>query len=127
MPGTKIKTILKSSSASPQIGLAEQELLWQAVKNRDRSWDGKFFFAVATTGVYCRPSCACRLPLRKNVRFYGSREDAERAGFRACLRCRPAEPAGADPALVRIQEVCDYIRAHARQSLSLAMLAQRAG
>jgi AraC family transcriptional regulator, regulatory protein of adaptative response / methylated-DNA-[protein]-cysteine methyltransferase len=107
--------------------LAQDELFWQAVKTRDRSFDGKFYFAVATTGVYCRPSCACRLPLRKNVRFYGSREDAERAGFRACLRCRPAEPVGTDPALVRIQEVCDYIRAHAQDSLSLSMLAEGAG
>ena len=107
--------------------LAQDELFWQAVKERDRSYDGKFYFAVATTGVYCRPSCAGRLPLRKNVRFFATREEAERAGFRACLRCRPADVAAADPALTRIQEVCDYIRSHAQEPLSLTMLAERAG
>jgi AraC family transcriptional regulator of adaptative response/methylated-DNA-[protein]-cysteine methyltransferase len=107
--------------------LAQDELFWQAVKDRDRSFDGKFYFAVATTGVYCRPSCAGRLPLRKNVRFFVAREDAERAGFRACLRCRPADVAAADPALTRIQEVCEYIRSHAQEPLSLTMLAERAG
>lgn len=118
--------MLKKEIKTTVNNLAQEELFWQAVKARDHSFDGKFFFAVATTGVYCRPSCACRLPLRKNVRFYTSREDAERAGFRACLRCHPAEPVGSDPALVRIQEVCDYIRAHVQDSLSLAMLAERA-
>jgi len=112
---------------NPKNNLAQDELFWQAVKRRDRSLDGRFYFAVATTGVYCRPSCACRLPLRKNVRFFLTREEAERAGFRACLRCRPADPVGPDPALVRIQKVCDYIRSHAQDTLSLAMLAERAG
>ena len=106
--------------------LAQDELFWQAVKTRDRSFDGKFYFAVASTGVYCRPSCAGRLPLKKNVRFFVTREEAERAGFRACLRCRPSAVA-ADPALTRIQEICDYIRSHAQEPLSLTMLAERAG
>ncbi len=62
---------------------------WQAVQRRDRAADGSFFYAVRTTGVYCRPSCAGRLPLRKNVEFHASCAEAERAGFRACKRCRP--------------------------------------
>jgi AraC family transcriptional regulator of adaptative response/methylated-DNA-[protein]-cysteine methyltransferase len=117
----------KPELISTEQNLAQEELFWQAVKDRDRSFNGEFYFAVATTGVYCRPSCACRLPLRKNVLFFPSREDAERAGFRACLRCRPDDLGVADPALVRIQEVCSYIRAHAQDSLSLATLAERAG
>ena len=112
--------------AKDKNNLAQDELFWQAVKERDRSFDGKFYFAVATTGVYCRPTCAGRLPLRKNVRFFATREEAERAGFRACLRCRPADVA-ADSALTRIQEVCEYIRSHAQEPLSLTMLAERAG
>jgi AraC family transcriptional regulator of adaptative response/methylated-DNA-[protein]-cysteine methyltransferase len=127
MSGTEIKTIRKSSGASPRVSLAEQELLWQAVKNRDRSWDGKFFFAVATTGVYCRPSCACRLPLRKNVQFFRTAEEAEQSGFRACLRCRPSAQPGPDPSVARVQEICEYIQSHAQDSLSLSMLAGRAG
>ncbi|HJW95278.1 MAG TPA: Ada metal-binding domain-containing protein, partial [Thermoanaerobaculia bacterium] len=63
---------------------------WDAVERRDRSFDGRFFFAVRTTGIYCRPSCPARRPLRDNVRFFVSRGDAETAGFRACQRCRPA-------------------------------------
>ena len=63
---------------------------WEAVARRDRAADGLFFCAVVTTGVYCRPSCAGR-PHRKNVRFHGTAAEAERAGFRACKRCRPNE------------------------------------
>ena len=66
---------------------------WRAVTGRDRRADGAFFYSVATTGVYCRPSCASRLALRGNVRFHDSCADAERAGFRPCKRCRPGGPA----------------------------------
>jgi AraC family transcriptional regulator of adaptative response/methylated-DNA-[protein]-cysteine methyltransferase len=62
---------------------------WQAVVCRDPSADGAFYYSVRTTGVYCRPSCAARLALRKNVRFHATCQDAERAGFRACKRCKP--------------------------------------
>ncbi len=107
---------------------AEQEVLWEAVKSRDRASDAKFYFGVMTTGVYCRPSCKCRLPLRKNVRFFASPEEAEEAGFRACLRCHPLD-AESEPAkeVKRIREVCDYIRSHPQDSLPLASLAERAG
>jgi AraC family transcriptional regulator, regulatory protein of adaptative response / methylated-DNA-[protein]-cysteine methyltransferase len=62
---------------------------WQAVISRDPAADGEFFYSVRTTGVYCRPTCASRLALRKNVRFYATCRDAERAGFRPCKRCKP--------------------------------------
>jgi AraC family transcriptional regulator, regulatory protein of adaptative response / methylated-DNA-[protein]-cysteine methyltransferase len=65
---------------------------WTAVQNRERAADGAFFYSVRTTGVYCRPSCAARLPLRRNVRFHTTTAAAEAAGFRACKRCRPLEP-----------------------------------
>ena len=68
---------------------ASDEARWNAVIQRDRSADGHFFYSVRTTGVYCRPSCAARPALRKNVAFHATREDAERAGFRACKRCKP--------------------------------------
>jgi len=64
---------------------------WAALIGRDRALDGAFWYSVRTTGVYCRPSCAARLPRRENVAFYASCADAERAGFRACKRCRPNE------------------------------------
>jgi len=68
---------------------------WAAVRARDPAADGSFYYSVATTGVYCRPSCASRAARPENVRFHASREDAQQAGFRPCKRCRPdrLEPA----------------------------------
>ena len=62
---------------------------WRAVLARDASQDGTFVFAVSSTGVYCRPSCPSRRPRRENVTFFNKPDEAEKAGFRACLRCRP--------------------------------------
>lgn len=62
---------------------------WEAVTAKDRRFDGSFVTGVHTTGIYCRPSCPARLPLRKNVKFYASPADAEAAGLRACKRCSP--------------------------------------
>ncbi len=119
---------MERAISSTNLTPAEAEVFWEAVKARDAAWDGKFYFGVATTGVYCRPSCKCRLPLRKNVRFFGSAEEAEEEGLRACLRCRPLDDeAGPAKEVERIREVCDYIRNHARDSLPLASLAERAG
>ncbi len=64
---------------------------WEAVLRRDRSWDGAFVFAVTSTGIYCRPSCPARRPLRHRVKFFTSANDARENGFRACLRCEPDE------------------------------------
>jgi AraC family transcriptional regulator of adaptative response/methylated-DNA-[protein]-cysteine methyltransferase len=71
---------------------------WSVVANRDP--DGRFVYAVKTTGVYCRPGCASRLPNPRNVAFYATWGEAERAGFRACHRCRPNEPGAPHTALV---------------------------
>jgi AraC family transcriptional regulator of adaptative response/methylated-DNA-[protein]-cysteine methyltransferase len=65
------------------------EARWDAVVHRDHRADGHFYYSVRTTGVYCNPSCAARLPLRRNVAFHATREDAERSGFRPCKRCKP--------------------------------------
>lgn len=67
----------------------ESDPRWADVLARNAAADGRFVYCVATTGVYCRPSCASRRPLARNVRFHASPAEAERAGFRACLRCRP--------------------------------------
>jgi AraC family transcriptional regulator, regulatory protein of adaptative response / methylated-DNA-[protein]-cysteine methyltransferase len=72
---------------------ASDEARWDAVLRRDRNADGAFVVSVRTTGVYCRPSCAARRPRRENVRFHADCAAAERAGFRACKRCRPNETA----------------------------------
>ena len=64
---------------------------WRATLARDRRADGKFVLAVRSTHIYCRPSCPARRPLRRNVIFYRSNSEAEKQGFRPCLRCRPNE------------------------------------
>ncbi len=70
----------------------ERDPRWQAVVARDGKADGKFFYSVRTTGVYCRPSCASRRARPENVRFHTTAAAAERAGFRACKRCKPDRP-----------------------------------
>ena len=81
-------------SATPAFTRDEER--WGAVVRRDRRADGLFFYAVRTTGVFCRPSCAARRARRENVAFYATAGEAERAGFRPCKRCRPGEPARGD-------------------------------
>ena len=75
----------------------DPDAAYRALQSRDARFDGMFFVGVRTTGIYCRPSCAARTPHRKNVGFYPSAAAAQRAGFRACKRCRPdATPGSAD-------------------------------
>lgn len=98
---------------------------WQAVVERDRKADGTFIFGVLSTGVYCRPSCPARRPLRKNVRFFSSCGDAEKAGLRACLRCKPLNGASGNAKLV--ERLCRYMENNADQKITLAGLSKFAG
>ena len=66
------------------------EIQWNAICESDENFDGVFFYAVKTTGVYCKPSCKSRTPLRKNAIVFDNQKQAEFNGFRACLRCKPA-------------------------------------
>jgi len=70
------------------------ESCYRAVKSRDRRFDGVFYTAVSTTGIYCRPSCPARTPFRENVRFFRTAAAAQAAGLRACKRCRPDSTPG---------------------------------
>ncbi len=97
------------------------------VRARDRSADGTFVYAVKTTGVFCRPSCAARPARAENIAFYATGTDAEAAGFRACLRCHPLAAEGCDPQTLAMQQLAAYIRAHADETLPLARLADVAG
>ncbi|MFF8989151.1 AlkA N-terminal domain-containing protein [Streptomyces sp. NPDC014983] len=75
----------------------DEDSRYEAVRSRDGRFDGAFFFAVETTGIYCRPSCPAVTPRRRNVRFYPTAAAAQRSGFRACRRCRPdAVPGSAE-------------------------------
>src|SRR5271154_6483977 len=74
--------------------LLDSNACYRAVRARDTRFDGRFYVAVASTGIYCRPICPVRPPKRQNMRFYSSAAAAEGAGFRPCLRCRPESATG---------------------------------
>ena len=99
---------------------------WQAVCARDAAADGQFYFAVATTGVYCRPNCAARQPKRENVRFYDTVAAAEAAGFRACKRCRPTGRSIAEAQAEAVRHACRLID-EAETPPSLTDLAEAVG
>jgi AraC family transcriptional regulator, regulatory protein of adaptative response / methylated-DNA-[protein]-cysteine methyltransferase len=94
---------------------------WDAVIAREAASDGKFVFAVSSTGVYCRPSCPSRRPRRANVEFFPTPAEAERAGYRACLRCRPRGASG-NAQLDEVKAVCRYIEQHLDEPLTLDRL-----
>ncbi|MDT8070901.1 MAG: bifunctional DNA-binding transcriptional regulator/O6-methylguanine-DNA methyltransferase Ada [Terriglobia bacterium] len=103
--------------------MQREETRWKAVQERDKRSDGSFVYGVLTTGVYCRPSCSSRQPLRENVRFFASGEDAKRAGLRACRKCRPDQPR--EQGLVH--RASEYIREHLDAKLDLARVAKAVG
>src|ERR1035438_10721585 len=80
----------------------DEENVWRQLVARDRQ--ATFLYGVMTTGVFCRPGCTSRLPRRENVRFFATLDAAQRAGFRACKRCKPDTPATGKP--------LDMVRAH---------------
>ncbi len=104
---------------------ANDDARWRAVLRRDRRADGKFFFGVETTGVYCRPSCSARRPRREHVRFFETAADAEKAGFRACRRCHPDGASLTERQIALITAACRRIET-AEELPSLAALATAA-
>jgi AraC family transcriptional regulator of adaptative response/methylated-DNA-[protein]-cysteine methyltransferase len=113
--------ILTMETQPPTMSIGADESRWNAVLARDSASDGKFVFAVSSTGVYCRPSCPSRRPRRENVSFFLHPHEAERAGFRACLRCRPKAFAG-NPRQQLVKAMCRYIEQHLDEPLTLAIL-----
>ncbi len=99
-----IRTLEKPLPAS-----SRDEARWEAVVARDASFEGQFYIAVKTTGVYCRPGCPARLPKRTNVRFFDTRDEAERAGFRPCKRCKPDQPSLGELHAGKIAQACRLI------------------
>jgi AraC family transcriptional regulator, regulatory protein of adaptative response / methylated-DNA-[protein]-cysteine methyltransferase len=99
---------------------------WQAVTAKDKNADGRFFFSVRTTGVYCRPSCPARPARRENVAFHSSCDAAEAAGFRACKRCRPRQASQSERDAGLVARACEMIRT-AEQPPQLARLAAALG
>lgn len=114
---------LMARAANPATTRAAEDRRWAAVLARDGDRDGEFVFAVSTTGVYCRPSCAARRPRRENVEFFAAPDAAEKAGYRACLRCRPKAFTG-NAESDSIKAICRHIEQHLDEPLTLGRLAK---
>lgn len=99
---------------------------WQAIVNRNKQFDGQFFYSVKTTKVYCRPSCAARLANYENVQFHQTCEEAELAGFRACKRCKPKQNSQLEHHAIMVSKICRLIET-SENKLSLSDLASVAG
>lgn len=121
-----------SSSTKQAASSAEalEDWRWAALRSRDRSADGAFVYAVRTTGVYCRPSCAARPARRENVSFHADGVAARAAGFRPCKRCRPDDQPGETLAVLAVTaaaRLIDEAVSAERSAPSLEALAARAG
>jgi AraC family transcriptional regulator of adaptative response/methylated-DNA-[protein]-cysteine methyltransferase len=103
----------------------ERDPRWASVVAHDAGADGSFLYSVKSTGVYCRPSCAARLPRPQNVQFHGTRADAEKAGFRPCRRCKPDQPSLVEQHAAKVAQACRLIE-ESEQAPNLQSLATRA-
>jgi AraC family transcriptional regulator of adaptative response/methylated-DNA-[protein]-cysteine methyltransferase len=119
---------LKAMTSAPELPAQARAVMrdprWASVVARDPHADDTFFFAVKTTGVYCRPSCAARTARPQNVSFHATPADAERAGFRACKRCQPDQPPLAQRQAAQIADLCRFIES-ADEIPTLEQLAER--
>ena len=119
--------MLSPASSAPRApGSALDDARWTAVMARDAAFDGRFFYSVATTGIYCRPSCPARSPKRGHVRFHDSAREAEAAGFRPCKRCKPGAPPLIEQHAAKVREACRLIET-ADETPSLDDLAASVG
>jgi len=100
---------------------------WDAVATRDRAMDGVFFYAVMSTGIYCRPSCPSKRPRRENVTFFRAREAAEGAGFRPCKRCKPESINQRNTSSQLVEKACRYIDTHPDERATLETLGRALG
>jgi AraC family transcriptional regulator of adaptative response/methylated-DNA-[protein]-cysteine methyltransferase len=103
---------MNTSANNAQLTVATvKDPRWAAVVARDPKADGRFYYSVQTTGVYCRPSCAARLARPEHVRFHATCEDAEKAGFRPCKRCKPQQPSLVEQYAAKVTAACRIIEA----------------
>ncbi len=116
---------LQQSHRSQQ-GLAVVAERWKAVVERDETKDDLFVFAVRSTGIYCKPSCAARHPNLEQVVFFSKPDEAERSGFRACKRCHPRDATPSAGAML-IERTCKYVEKNLDERLTLANLSRQAG
>lgn len=101
----------------------DEEIRWKAALEKDKNFDGVFVLAVRSTKIYCKPSCPARKPKRENVLFFGSCDEAESKGFRACLRCKPKETGDAQKTDL-IKRACRLIEENEDETLTLERLSE---
>lgn len=104
----------------------DPDTAWTAVVERDARFDGRFVYAVDSTGIYCRPTCPSRRPRQGNVRFFAVPEEAEQAGYRPCRRCRPRAGETSRQAEA-VRRACGYLEAHLEEAPTLNDLAREVG
>src|SRR6266496_2211235 len=107
---------MSAATAKPDSSTA-----WRAVQDRDRRFDGRFVYGVSSTHIFCRPSCSSRRPTRARVEFFATPVEAERAGYRACKRCRPTSAEA--PAIERaVARAVEYLGRHSDKRVTLSTL-----
>src|SRR5256885_14783470 len=126
-PRRRMGTSASSLHRSEDIPMNEA-IAWESVLQRDATADARFLYGVRTTGIYCRLSCPSRKPRRDNVAFFSSSEAAERAGFRACQRCRPNRAKAPGTAVARARAYIDrHIADPSEEKITLERLGEVAG
>ena len=111
-----------NSNHAEQVSPRMAERFWRATLERDTRADGKFVLAVRSTHIYCRPSCPARRPLRQNVTFFRTREEAEKQGYRPCLRCRPNEAAAS---ALLVARAAKYLAQSSDEGVRLGQVARQ--
>ncbi|MBL4837511.1 MAG: bifunctional DNA-binding transcriptional regulator/O6-methylguanine-DNA methyltransferase Ada [Kordiimonadaceae bacterium] len=121
------KTVSKPEEKGVSVvDFQNEENRWQALKNNEKLADGHFYFAVSSTGIFCKPSCSARLPNRENVHFFNSIEETIKAGYKPCKRCRPTEKPLGERHATAVKQACRTIETSEKEP-SLADLAKEAG
>lgn len=111
----------QSDSDSPILPAPVSDEQWQAVVDNNASYDGQFFYAVKTTGIFCRPSCKSRVPKRENIGFFKNADQALAANFRPCKRCKPTGQRLPDEEWIAF--ITEYVDSHCDEKLTLEILA----
>jgi AraC family transcriptional regulator, regulatory protein of adaptative response / methylated-DNA-[protein]-cysteine methyltransferase len=114
----------QTQSSRSTISPAVADRYWRATVFRDANADGTFILGVRSTRIYCRPSCPARRPLRQNVIFFHSNAEAEKQGFRPCLRCKPNEKSGP---LQLVERAAHELAQNGEEILRVAQLARKLG
>ena len=117
---------MNQSAQHTQADRTKNDPRWTQLLLREASADGHFYYAVSTTGIYCKPSCGARQPRPEHVTFYKNCIEAEKAGYRACKRCKPGQPSLAESQAILIAQSCRLIET-AGENLSIKALAEKGG